>query len=81
MGQHPNNLVGKEVKVTAAVLDWFYNTTAIGYQSAVVYDEDVQLKFLGGNVWSFKPNLPFEIHVSIDMLALLSNCSSIQCVY
>lgn len=67
MSENPNTLVGKELRVTVSVTDWFYNTTAVGYQSAVVYVEDVELKFLGGGVWSFKPELPFNIHVGLTL--------------
>lgn len=59
----PNGLIGKELRITAFVQDWFYNTTSSGFQSAVVYDEDIELKFLGGSVWTFKPDLPFKILV------------------
>ncbi|XP_067928326.1 CD109 antigen-like [Watersipora subatra] len=64
MSENPNTLVGKELRVTARVLDWFYNTTSIGFQSAIVYIEDVEIKFLGGSVWSFKPELPFSIYIA-----------------
>jgi len=58
-------LVGKELKITATVLDWFENTTAAGHQSALVYHEDIQIVFLGGNVATFKPDLPFRVSVSM----------------
>lgn len=61
----PNALIGKELRITGSVLDWFYNTTSVGFQSAVVIDEDVEIKFLGGSVWSFKPDVPFQIYVSV----------------
>ena len=60
----PNALIGKELRITGSVMDWFYNTTAVGFQSAVVIDEDVEIKFLGGSVWSYKPDVPFQIYVS-----------------
>lgn len=60
----PTSLLGKELRITAYVQDWFYNTTSVGFQSAVVYDEDADLEFLGGNVWTFKPDMPFKISVS-----------------
>lgn len=62
----PHSLIGKELKVTGKVQDWYYNTTSEGFQSAIVYDEDVNIKFLGGSVWTFKPDLPFKVQVSIN---------------
>lgn len=67
----PSALIGKELRITGMVMDWFYNTTALGYQSAVVIDEDVEIKFLGGSVWSYKPDVPFQIYVSIDSFCVL----------
>ncbi|XP_067941196.1 CD109 antigen-like [Watersipora subatra] len=56
-------LIGKRLKVSVAMLDWWWNKTYTEYDSIYVYSDQIQLKFLGGNVWTFKPNAPFKIYI------------------
>ena len=58
------SLIGKELKVTGLVKDWWLNDTASGYQSAIVYSKTPDIRFLEGSVVSFKPDAPFKVHVS-----------------
>ena len=58
------SLNGKHLKVTVEILDWSSNLTEIAWDTVKVVSDDIQLKFLGGNVWTFKPNVPFKVTVS-----------------
>lgn len=58
------SLLGKHLRVRAEILDWSSNQTAVGWESVKVISDSVRLKFLGGNVWTFKPNVPFKVMVS-----------------
>ena len=60
----PHSLVGKELKVTLTVQDWWIKGTGSGSQSAIVYNKDPQIKFLEGSAMTFKPDQPFSVHVS-----------------
>lgn len=64
MGRGRNGLIGKQLKATARVEDWFFGTAAAGNAATRVFSDNVVLTFLGGEVWSFKPNIPFKIYVS-----------------
>ena len=66
IGGGESGLIGKQLKATAKVKDWFFNTTAGGEASTKVFKDDILVKFLGGEVWSFKPDIPFQIFVSIS---------------
>lgn len=57
-------LANRELRVTAYVNDWFYNKTETGYQSSVVYSKYIKLRWLGGKVMTFKPNMPFTISLA-----------------
>lgn len=59
-----NALIGKQLKVTVALLDWWWNGTSTGYDSTRVFSDEILLRFLGGRVWTFKPNTPLKIFVS-----------------
>lgn len=59
-----NGLMGKELKVTGYVQDWWMNNTASSSQSAIVIDKTARIRFLEGGVITFKPGLPFQVHVS-----------------
>lgn len=61
----PRSLIGKELKVTLTVQDWFFNHTGSGSQSAFVYDKDPRISFLEGPSMTFRPELPFTVHVSL----------------
>lgn len=58
-------LIGKQLKATVSVLDWWWNKTNSAYDTTRVFSDEVLLKFLGGRVWTFKPNAPFKILVSL----------------
>ena len=60
-----NGLINKQIRATAVVESWFFKTKAKGIGATLVYPSDkTELRFLGGEVWSFKPNIPFKIYVS-----------------
>ena len=59
-----NALIGKQLRATVTLLDWWWNKTSSGYDSTRVFSNEILLKFLGGKVWTFKPNTPFKIFVS-----------------
>ena len=66
-----NALIGKQMKVTVSIHDWRWQKTYSGYDSIRVYSDEILLKFLGGRVWTFKPNSPFKIYVSIGVVSTL----------
>lgn len=59
-----SGLIGKQLKVSVAVEDWRFSKTYSGFSTTRVFSDDILLKFLGGHVWTFKPNMPFKIYVS-----------------
>ena len=59
------------MKVTVSIHDWRWQKTYSGYDSIRVYSDEILLKFLGGRVWTFKPNSPFKIYVSIGVVSTL----------
>jgi len=71
-----NALIGKQVKVSVTMLDWHWNKTYSGFSTTRVFSDEVNLKFLGGRVWTFKPNVPFKIYVS----NLMRICSCNSCM-
>lgn len=73
-----NSLVGKELKVTLSVQDWNNNKTGSGSQSAIVYSKDVEISFLEGAATTFKPGLPFSLHVSLTSTLYLYRVSCIK---
>ncbi|XP_067945401.1 CD109 antigen-like [Watersipora subatra] len=58
-----NNLVGKELRVTVSVKEWVLNSTSQASQSAMVYSKVAEIRFLEGSVITFKPGLPFNVHL------------------
>ena len=75
----PHSLVGKELKVTLTVQDWWIKGTGSGSQSAIVYNKDPQIKFLEGSAMTFKPDQPFSVHVSEAMIYYLVNYKKLIC--
>ena len=65
VGGGANGLIGKRLKAVAVVENWVFRTTAKGEAATVVIADKIVLSFLGGEVWSFKPNIPFKIYVSV----------------
>lgn len=63
-----NSLIGKELKVSGLVRDWWLNDTSSGYQSAIVFSKTIRIRYLEGSVVTFKPDLPFKVHVSAEQL-------------
>lgn len=57
-------LVGTELFIRAIVWDFYYEMDRVGQGKALIMDDVVRLRFLGGPIRVFKPGVPFDVYVS-----------------
>jgi len=59
-----SRLVGTTLRVSATVYDWEFLEVKTNTASSVVIESGAFIKFLGGNVRTFKPAQSFNVYVS-----------------
>ncbi|CAH1797576.1 unnamed protein product [Owenia fusiformis] len=57
-------LIGRELRVDAYINDWYVVDNRTGWSSALVYGQTVILDWLGDNVKTFKPGMPWTAYLS-----------------
>ena len=56
--------IDKQIVVNCSVFDWFYKEVRHGWSIANVFENRIDLKFLGDKVRTFKPGLTFTVYVA-----------------
>lgn len=58
------NLYDFEVVFNVSAKDWFFNMTQTGFASTIIFNPNIKLAFIGGQVRTFKPDSVMPIYVS-----------------
>nr|BAR45622.1 macroglobulin complement-related 1 [Ammothea sp. RS-2014] len=66
MDEFKGYIPNAEIKVEAVVGEYFYNSTESGFSSCVIYNNSLQLKFLGASPQVIKPSMPFKAYLAIS---------------
>ena len=57
------NLVGGEFVFFANVTDWYSGLNRTGWAGSIIYQDEIKMSWVGGNVKTFKPGSLLKIQV------------------
>ncbi|CAG5133427.1 unnamed protein product, partial [Candidula unifasciata] len=65
-GGEQKTLVDSEVTFFANVTDWYSGINRTGWASTIIYSNKIKLRWIGGNVRTFKPGSILKVQVAVS---------------
>ncbi|KAH9502244.1 hypothetical protein Btru_070510 [Bulinus truncatus] len=65
-GETIGSLAGNEFMFFANITDWYSGLNRTGWASTILYEDEIKLNWVGGNIRTFKPGSLFKVQVAVS---------------